>query len=92
MLDEQTSGTYILTYRYTDSSNNTGTTTRTINVIDTIPPAASIEYSITGLTNQDVLATITGFTETITGLNATDFLFTGNGSFVFSFQDVYGNP
>jgi polyphosphate kinase 2 (PPK2 family) len=34
---------------------------------------------------------VTGFSETITGLNATGNLFTGNGSFIFEFEDLAGN-
>ncbi len=85
-------GTYTLTYQKTDSSSNLGQTTRTINVIDSVKPTAStIEYSITWLTNQNVIATITGFSEPITNLNTANYTFTENGSFLFTFEDPSGN-
>ena len=34
---------------------------------------------------------MTGFSEEITGLNATTYTFTQNGTFTFTFQDIYGN-
>jgi hypothetical protein len=46
-------------------------------------------YSTTGLTNQNVIATLTGASETITG--TTSHTFTGNGSYAFNFQDLAGN-
>jgi len=38
-----------------------------------------------------VIVSITGFNEAITGLNATGFVFTGNGSYVFTFWDLANN-
>ena len=34
---------------------------------------------------------MTGFSESITGLNTTGYLFTDDRSFVFTFQDLAGN-
>lgn len=59
--------------------------------IDTIVPTASVTYSITWTTNQNVVATITGFSEAITWLNATGYTFTVNGTFTFTFEDIAGN-
>jgi hypothetical protein len=85
-------GTYTLTYQKTDSSSNIGQTTRIINIVDTVKPTAStIEYSITWLTNQNVIATITWFDEAITNLNETNHTFTENGTFLFTFEDPSGN-
>ena len=58
---------------------------------DITPPTATISYSISSWTNQDVIATLTGISETITGLNAASHTFTGNGSFIFTFQDLAWN-
>ncbi len=90
-VDINTPGTYTLTYEKTDSSSNIGTTTRTINVIDTIAPTANILYSKTGVTNNDVIATITWFSESVTNINTTTHLFTGNDSFLFTYQDLEAN-
>lgn len=35
---------------------------------------------------------MTGWTETITGVNTYSHIFTGNGSFTFTFTDLVGNP
>ena len=61
--------------------------------IDKTAPTATIEYSPNwpNWTNQDVIATITWFSEEITSLNTTGYTFTGNGSFTFEFQDLAGN-
>ncbi len=90
-VDTQAVGSYILTYSHTDTSGNTGSTTRTIDVVDTTSPTASIIYSLTGLTNQDTIATITGFSEEITGLNNANYTFTSNGTYTFTYQDLAGN-
>ena len=37
-VDTNTVGTYTITYSATDASGNTGTATRTVNVVDTTPP------------------------------------------------------
>lgn len=61
--------------------------------IDKTAPTATIEYSPNwpNWTNQDVIATITWFSEEITSLNTTGYTFAGNGSFTFEFQDLAGN-
>lgn len=41
-VDTTMAGTYILTYSATDSSDNTGTATRTVHVTDTDPPVLSL--------------------------------------------------
>ena len=35
-------GTYTITYSATDTSNNTGTATRTVNVVDTTAPVITV--------------------------------------------------
>jgi hypothetical protein len=54
----------------------------------------SISYSTTGLTNQNVVATISFNKSSVKVTNngeRTDYTFTGNGNFTFEFIDVYGN-
>ena len=68
---------------------NTGTATASVTNIDKVAPTATISYNITGLTNQDVVATLTNASETITG--TTSYTFTGNGSYTFIFKDLAGN-
>ena len=61
--------------------------------VDLEPPTASISYSTTTLTNQDVVATLTP-SEPITVTNNGGTLtrtFSQNGSFTFTFMDVAGN-
>jgi hypothetical protein len=55
---------------------------------------AKIEYSIDSLTNQDVVATITGQNCELKILNNdgnNSYTFKENGSFTFEFEDEYGN-
>ncbi|SVA24895.1 uncharacterized protein METZ01_LOCUS77749, partial [marine metagenome] len=64
-VDANTVGTYTLTYTATDSSNNTLSDTRTVNVVDTTPPNL--------LLNGDTPMTIeVGSTFTDPGATATD--------------------
>ncbi len=88
-------GTYIVSYEYTDSSSNVGTgAVRTIHVVDTTPPTASVTYSTLSTTSGSVTATLTGASELITITNNTgnsNYVFSSNGSFTFTFQDASGN-
>jgi len=84
-------GIYIIQYTYSDGFQ-TWSATRTVTIVDTTAPTAStILYSITWFTNQNVIATLTGFSEAITGLNPTSITFTGNGTWTFVFYDLAGN-
>ncbi len=63
-------------------------------IYDAIIPTTIIEYSITGLTNQNVLATLTWYSEAITITNnwwSNIYVFTGNENFVFEFKDRADN-
>ena len=85
--------TYIVTYNITDANGNTGVeVTRTVNVVDTISPIATIEYTPASWnrTSGNVVA-ILSWSETLTGENSTGNIFTDNGSFLFTFQDLAGN-
>ena len=62
--------------------------------VDSVSPTATITYSETAITNQDVVATLVP-SETVTVTNNdgdTTYTFTENGTFTFQFQDPTGNP
>jgi hypothetical protein len=72
-------GTYTLTYNATDQANNKAEQqTRTIDIIDTTPPTATITYSTTGATNQNVTATLTASEplQALTGWSGTGAIYT----------------
>jgi len=79
-------GSFIFNYH---DSLTTGTATATVSNIDKTAPTATVIYSPTWLTNQNVIATLTGYAESITG--TTTYTFTANGTYVFNFQDLAGN-
>lgn len=57
-------------------------------------PTARVIYDITWATSSNVVATLTGMSESITLLNnwwSVNYTFTGNGSFTFLFKDSDGN-
>ncbi|MFA7298684.1 MAG: S-layer homology domain-containing protein [Candidatus Absconditabacterales bacterium] len=89
-------GSFVFTF--SDLAGNAGNRTATVNNItgnivtgDSIHPTATVSYSTTGATSGDVIVTLTGRSETITGVNAYTHTFTGNGSFIFTFSDLAGN-
>ena len=81
------------TFQFTDVAGNTGSTTATVSNIDKTPVLGTINYSTTGITNQNVVATISlNKTWTITNnWGSTSYTFTWNGSFTFQFTDTAGN-
>jgi len=82
--------TYI--FNFTDLAGNPGIATGTVSWIDKTAPTASTSYSITWLTNQDVVATITWFNKTwVTITSSWTHTFTGNWSYIFTFADTYWN-
>jgi len=79
-------------FYFQDLAWNPGSITATVNrITDGAKPTASVKYSTTWATNNDVVVTLTGRNEAITWVNTYSHTFTGNGSFVFSFQDAAGN-
>lgn len=60
-------------------------------IIDITAPTAKIAYSTTWSTTGTVTATLTWRSEAITWVNTYTHTFTGNGSFIFYFQDLSGN-
>ena len=84
-------GNWSFTFNFQDLAGNTWSAIATVSNIDKVAPTASVSYNISSTTNQDVIATLTGFSESVTWLNALNYIFTGNGSFTFTFQDIAGN-
>ncbi|MDD3867965.1 MAG: hypothetical protein PHR46_00010 [Candidatus Absconditabacteria bacterium] len=82
------------TFHFTDTYGNTGSETATVTRIDKSAVIGTISYSTTGNTNENVTATIafnkTGVSITNNG-GLTNYSFTENGSFTFTFTDAYGN-
>lgn len=81
------------TFEFVDAAGNAGSATATVNNIDLVAPSATIAYSTTAPTNQNVTATIsTSELVTITNNNgSSSYSFTNNGSFTFEFVDAAGN-
>ena len=83
------------TFTFEDTAGNTGTADAEVTWIDTTPSGATISYSTTSLTSQDVVATIilddAGGKVTNNGESNT-YTFTENDSFTFTFVDSVENP
>jgi hypothetical protein len=66
-IDVNTVGTYTLTYTATDPSGNTVTATRTVNVVDTTPPAITVCAAVQSASaNASCQATVPDFTGDVT--------------------------
>lgn len=80
------------TFEFEDEAGNKGSITATVSNIDKSLPTGTISYDITGLTNQNVTATLT-VDPNITILNNSGnntHMFTENGSFEFELQNAAG--
>ena len=75
-VDPSTVGTYTITYSATDAFNNTGTATRTVNVVDTTAP-------IITLVGNNLMQVEVGSTFTDPGATAID---TGDGDLTISIE------
>lgn len=87
-------GTYVVSYVYVDGAGNTGSTNRTIHVVDTVAPTASVNYSTHSTTSGSVISTLTGASEAITIVNnagSPNHTFAANGSFTYIYTDAAGN-
>ncbi len=82
-------GTY--TFEFEDLAGNKGTAVATVNNIDKNLPKATITYSTTNWTNEDVEATISFDKENVTVAGGNTHVFTGNGEYVFEYRDEAGN-
>ena len=81
------------TFEFVDVAGNKGSVVAAVYNIDKIVPTATVVYSTTLPTNQDVVATITP-SEAVTITNnggSTSYTFADNGSFTFEFVDAAGN-
>ena len=79
--------------KFQDSLGNVGSTTLTVDWIDTEAPTAEFEFNTVHLTDGEVVATLIPSEEvTITNNNGKDtYTFTKNGEFTFEFVDKAGN-
>jgi large repetitive protein len=87
-------GTYIISYLYVDGAGNTWSTNRTVNVVDTTAPTASVAYSTLLTTSGSVVATLTWSSEAITIVNnlwSPNYTFLANGSFSYTYIDASWN-
>ena len=81
------------TFEFVDAAGNKGSVVAAVYNIDKVAPTATVAYSTTAPTNQDVVATITpSEAATITNNGgSTSYTFAANGSFTFEFMDEAGN-
>ncbi len=82
------------TFEFKDKRGHKGSVTANVNWIDKTPPTAIINYDRNELTNQNVTATITNFSEDVDIINnegKNTYTFEENGEFVFEIQDKAGN-
>ena len=78
------------TFNFRDAAGNTGSTGATVTWIDKTKPTCNVAYSTTWWTNKNVIASLTGCSETIAWTNL-QHTFTGNWTYTFEFQDLLGN-
>ncbi len=78
-------------FRFKGPYENIGETTASVDWIDKKAPVATITYSSTNLSNQDVTATIIFDEENVTVKDGNTHTFTTNGEYTFEFQDAAGN-
>ncbi len=96
-VDTNTVGTYTLTYTATDLAGNTGTATRTVNVVDTTAPLVVVngENPVTvelGSSYEDAGATVTDLDSfTLTTDSDVDTSLIGTYSVVYTATDASGN-
>ena len=79
------------TFEFKDLAGNKGTAVANVTWIDRNLPVATITYSTTSLTNQDVIATISFNKENVTVEGGNTHTFTTNGEYVFEYVDESGN-
>ena len=102
-VDTDTLGSYTITYTATDSSGNTSTTTRVVNVVDTTSPTITCfdsvdvsldENGIVELIIDDILESsfdLSGIASTILSINSFDCSNLGQNNVTVTVTDNYGN-
>ena len=98
-VDTSTVGTYTLTYSATDAAGNTGSATRTVNVVDTTPPTITLNGDATvslvvGGSFTDPGATATDSVDGAVSVSTTGSVDTGTvGSYTLTYTatDTRGN-
>lgn len=81
------------TFEFIDKAGNKGSATAKVNWIDRVEPVATLTYSKSTLTNEDVIVTI-DFNEEAYVINnnqSKTYKFTDNGEFTFIYSDLAGN-
>ncbi len=80
------------TFEFKDAAGNTGSAIAKVDWIDKKVPNVRIEYSITELTNQNVVATLVSDKNIVILNNISNtYTFTENGEFTFLYKDAAGN-
>lgn len=79
------------TFEFYDLAGNKGTATATVDWIERAPVTAEVEYSTTELTNQDVVVKIIPSEKVQEKEEELTHTFTENGSYTFTYHDLYGN-
>lgn len=91
------------TFEFVDKNGNKGSTTAKVDWIDKTPPQASVSFSTTELTNEEVVATLTFDKKNVTILsedvqvsdnpvdNSKTITFDSNASYELKFADELGN-
>jgi hypothetical protein len=85
------------TFYYQDAAGNTGNSGEIrVDWIDREAPTATLQYSVRGWTNQDVVVTAvvtdnSGAPITFLNEGGSQHTFTENGSFLFEYEDAAGN-
>ena len=80
----------VYSFKYMDRAGNIGISSLTIDFIDKSLPSAEIVYDQTGLTNQNVTATIK-FNESATLVSDSNtYTFSSNGEYTFEYRDAEG--
>ncbi len=94
-VDTSTVGAYTITYSATDAANNTGTATRTVNVVDTTAPVITITGDNPATVELETTYTDAGATadggETVTSTGTVDTSTVGAYTITYSATDAANN-
>jgi hypothetical protein len=93
-IEGKSHGTGKITFTIKDVYGNTAQAYVDVTVENKIPLSCNITYLPPSATNQNVVATLTGCNKAITVTNNggnTQYTFSTNGEFTFTFADAYGN-